>query len=624
MRVSIVIFLSLLTYAVKAQQSPLEKIDSIFLKTQYYDDSKIDSLRISANELRAIGKKSGIKLGEFYALRFEGWAHEYEGNYDKALATYLELLQKAKEAEDSFSINMAYNDMGAVYIHTNQNQRAKAIYQEAIDNPLLGKNDPKRLSTFYNNLGIVYKRLDDLDSALICYSKSLGIKKELGDLRGIADLQINMASLMVSLERYDEAEKITLENLEYLKDKDSKADKWSNLNNLAGIRYSQGKEKEAIALLKECLILANELGSKEREMETSQDLAHIYEKTGEPALALSFYKAASEIRQELINFETNKKINELQEEFNAKEREVENKVLNAQLQTEKQRRWVLLSFLILACLIVAGVIFALQKNRKKNQQLAHQNELINQQKDKLTELNSEKNNLISIVSHDLRSPFNTIALWNKTLQDNLNISPLKVAEATEMVARTALYGQQMINNILDIEKSEINNHQVELTNTDSINLVRELIEDFQPASSGKEINIQLYVQGKYLAKDETIDNMEFFTLLTDANLLRRALENLISNALKFSKRNSEVFVYLAREESSFTFTVKDFGIGIPKEEQSKLFSKYGQTSASPTENEASTGLGLSIVKRIMEELGGTVSFLSESGKGSEFTLTLPV
>ncbi|KPM47648.1 ATP-binding protein [Jiulongibacter sediminis] len=603
------LFLLFLPGLLTAQLTPLEKMDSLYNIAQLYDDAKIDSLRIMGKQLRTLTKESGVPQGELYALRFEGWADEYEGNYGLALPKYLEMLEKARKANDKFSINAAFNDMGAVYLHTNQYERAKSIYQEAISNPELQQDNPKRLSVFYNNLGIAYRRLDLLDSALYSYGESLKIKEELGDERGMADLRINMASLMVKLERYDEAEKYTLQNLDYLKGKDLKADVWANTNNLASVKFGQDKYQEALRLFEKSLGLAEELNSKERIMETQEHLATVHENIGNYRQALSYYRQAESTRQEIINVETNERISELQEQYNARERETENELLNTQLTSQRQQRTLLIGGLLLALAAVAGIAFALQKNRRKNAQLARQNRLIEKQRDKLTELNSEKNNLISIVSHDLRSPFNSILLWNRTLRENLASSPLKVAESSEMIEKMAGYGQEMIDNILDIERMEINSHTIDVQPLPLAEFISELIADFAPAAKGKDITI---VNDFNLSED--------FIFQTDGKLLRRALENLISNALKFSNRHAKVWLKVYKDGKKLHFQVKDLGVGISKEDQSLLFKKYGKTASTPTDGEQSTGLGLSIVKRIADELGAKVTVKSEPGKGSVFGL----
>jgi signal transduction histidine kinase len=111
-------------------------------------------------------------------------------------------------------------------------------------------------------------------------------------------------------------------------------------------------------------------------------------------------------------------------------------------------------------------------------------------------------------------------------------------------------------------------------------------------------------------------------VLTDSQLLKRVFDNLLSNAIKFSEPGKNIFVDLTEKGKTVLISVRDEGPGIPGDEMKTLFSKYGKTSIRPTAGESSTGLGLSIVKRIMQELNGDVSCQSAFGSGSVFTITL--
>ncbi|MCU0447232.1 MAG: tetratricopeptide repeat-containing sensor histidine kinase [Microscillaceae bacterium] len=576
----------------------------------YIDEAKTDSLLFLANQIKDLSTKINYVEGLLQYGRFIGWYYEFEGMHDKAVDAYFVLQKDAEKYNQEKFKYMAMNGIATCYIQTNQLEKAKNVLKSAISQQIIAKSNPLRISTFYNNLGIVYKRQNKNDSAFLMYDKSLQIKIEAKDSLAIANQKINMTALLVRLKRYDEAEKFINENLSFLKNKNRDADVWSNLNNLSGLKFAQGKYIESEKIIEKLLLLAKKLDSNQKLFESYNDLAEVQVKLEKYKSAIENFKKAAEYKEKIINLETNEKISELQEKYNADEREKENKLLSSQLENEKIKQWFTIIASVLFALLAIVIGFALRKNRKKNAQLANQNELITQQKDKLTELNIEKNNLISIVSHDLRSPFNAIGLWNKTLQENLNKSPMKVAEATEMIEKTVVYGQNLINNILDIEKIDINSHQVELQKTNLSELLKELIADFEPAANGKQIKINF---------EESSPNL---SLLTDPILLRRAIENLISNALKFSHRESVVNVFLEEKSSDILIKVQDFGVGIAENEQPNLFSKYGKTSTQPTAGEATTGLGLSIVKRIADELGGKISFTTESGKGSEFVFSL--
>ncbi len=112
--------------------------------------------------------------------------------------------------------------------------------------------------------------------------------------------------------------------------------------------------------------------------------------------------------------------------------------------------------------------------------------------------------------------------------------------------------------------------------------------------------------------------------LFDPNKIRRALDNLVSNAIKYSARFSKVIIKIDGIHGALNFTVIDEGQGIPQSELNKLFKEFGRTSTRPTENESSTGLGLSIVKRIVDLHNGQVFVESTVRKGSTFGFTLPL
>ncbi|SOE23863.1 His Kinase A (phospho-acceptor) domain-containing protein [Spirosomataceae bacterium TFI 002] len=599
--------LSIFGLSTFAQKPTIETVDKLIYKALEMDESKKDSLPILANQIKKDGKTIGYHLGEIYYDRFMGWYEEYAGNYDKSIGHYLNFLNEARNNNYKSEELQALTDLGSIYLNTNQLDAARNVFTQGFLKTDSLEN-PKRKSAFYNNLGIVYKKKGELDSALIMYTKSMRIKELLGDSLAIANLKINTAALLISLGRYDEAEKQVQENIDFTEKKNRFADLWHNLTNLSDIKIRKKQFNQALDAANRSLAIAEKLESKQRKAESILALSIIYEGLENFEKALDFQRKAYNLKEEYINEQSNDQINQLREEFNAEQRERENILLNDKLGAEEQKQIFFWAGIALLAILLGVIGFALNKNRKKNAVLIHQNELINLQKDKLTELNEEKNSLISIVSHDLRSPFNAISMWNKTLADNLNKSPLKVAESVEAIEKMAVYGQNLINDILDIEQMEINNHQVDLQNFDIIDFCKELIADFAPAANGKDITIKFE------------NNAQSTQILSDQKLLRRALENLISNALKFSHRSSEILVNVMNENDKTIIAVRDHGVGIAKDEQAKIFSKYGQTSTKPTEGENSTGLGLSIVKRIMEELGGKVSFESSLGKGTTFRL----
>jgi signal transduction histidine kinase len=149
-----------------------------------------------------------------------------------------------------------------------------------------------------------------------------------------------------------------------------------------------------------------------------------------------------------------------------------------------------------------------------------------------------------------------------------------------------------------------------LENFDINLFIESVVDGFRPAAAQKEIHLH------------TESPSQAIYVLSDKQLLLRILDNLISNAIKYSPKERTVWVNISDEADHVHIRVRDEGVGISKEEIPFLFSKYTRLSSRPTNGESSTGLGLSIVKRIVDELNGKIYCESEPGKGSLFTVVL--
>jgi len=265
-----------------------------------------------------------------------------------------------------------------------------------------------------------------------------------------------------------------------------------------------------------------------------------------------------------------------------------------------------ISLLIIA--ILAAMAFAVK--RKVNQKLQATNDLITRQNERLSELNFEKNSLISIVSHDLSTPFASIGMWAQLMQVDTGNLTEEQKKALSRIEQATAYGEKLIRHILDVEKAQTNQHKLQLENVDLRIFSESVIDNFQPAAHKKNIQLHLDCPQKSL----------YF--LSDRQLLNRMLENLLSNAIKYTHNGKKVWMSVSEEKDAVSIKVRDEGVGIEKDELPHLFAKYSKISSQPTNGEPSTGLGLSIVKRICEELNGQISCESRPGEGSIFTVVL--
>lgn len=246
-----------------------------------------------------------------------------------------------------------------------------------------------------------------------------------------------------------------------------------------------------------------------------------------------------------------------------------------------------------------------------NQQATRQNDEILKKNEELLNLNNEKNNLISIVAHDLKSPLQQI----KGLLSLIKLSPSNgdsnVPQYLDMMEASTKRLTDMIAKILDVEAIE--SKKLNLT-TERVNLseiLRILSERYLVVANQKNIEIHQNIG----------TNVH---VLADKIYTEQVFENLISNAIKFSPRDKKIFISLTEDQNKVKGEIRDEGPGISEEDKKKLFSKYQKLSAKPTGNETSTGLGLSIVKKFVEAMNGQIWCESEAGKGASFFVTLPL
>src|SRR5690606_34136493 len=220
------------------------------------------------------------------------------------------------------------------------------------------------------------------------------------------------------------------------------------LVNKSGALNGLGQKRESLEVLLESLTLAQKLDSKNLRQLSHEKLAALYFELGQYQQAYEELRQSNELKDQMLNEETNNRIAELQEEYNATERERENQLLTTQLESQRNRQ-LALAIGLLAVITLAGITgFALYKNKKKN-------ELIEAQNRKLTDLNTEKNHLMSGVSHDLSSPFSAIKLWAESLPESEN-------ETRQMIVKTADHGLKNIRSLLTIDKQELRDVNLEL------------------------------------------------------------------------------------------------------------------------------------------------------------------
>jgi len=253
---------------------------------------------------------------------------------------------------------------------------------------------------------------------------------------------------------------------------------------------------------------------------------------------------------------------------------------------------------------------------KQKEEIELKNQILEAQNIKLQELDNERNSIISMIVHDLQSPINRISGLLELLEvegkNNFNQNQLTYID---LMRRSTSEASRHIRNLLDTKALEGNNSisQVVLSRIDLTHLIGKLLETYKEQAFKKQVilNYETSHQEIYIKGYE--------------DYLSRIFDNLISNAIKFSPKNvnSNVFVKVKENGEYVRVSVQDEGQGLSEEDKKNLFKKFQKLSARPTNGESSSGLGLSIVKLLTEQLQGRVWAEGEPKKGATFIVEFP-
>ena len=231
---------------------------------------------------------------------------------------------------------------------------------------------------------------------------------------------------------------------------------------------------------------------------------------------------------------------------------------------------------------------------------------------RLFEMNRLQGEFMAVMSHELRTPLNSIIGFSEVLQEQFRG---KIDEKQEKflahILTSGRHLQRLVNEILDLAKIESGRMELRFEKISVPSVIQMALESI-PQDARKGI------------RTETRIPEDLPPIVTDEARLLQILQNLLSNAYKFTPKGGEVRVEARSSDGKLSLIVKDTGIGIPPEEKVRIFEKFRQVDSSSTRGFPGAGLGLSIVKELSLLLGGSVSLESEPNKGSTFTLTLPL
>ena len=225
------------------------------------------------------------------------------------------------------------------------------------------------------------------------------------------------------------------------------------------------------------------------------------------------------------------------------------------------------------------------------------------------EIDRAKTEFVSLAAHQLRTPISTIKWYTEMLTAEAATLPDAQKKHLERIQEGARNMNELVHTLLNVSRLEMGTLPIALEQTDIAALATNILEELAP---------EIQTKGLLIKTDFNAQSIS-----TDPKLLRIVMQNLVSNAVKYTPEKGPVSVRVKSSGRGIVMEVEDTGLGIPKEEQPKIFSKMYRAENAKKMVAGGNGLGLYMSKAITGILGGTISFVSEENKGTTFTLTVP-
>lgn len=576
------------------------------------------------NEALELSEKLDYVLGLTKTYTSLTIAYTEHGAYSQALEYGQKCIDYALQTDDGFRIGNAYTNVGNIHFYLENPDKALKYYQLGLE-AYKSTDDKTRLAISYLNIGGIYREKKMVDSAFTLYQKSLDYLHQLESpwYYGEAAVLGNIGLLLL------EDDKPAM-SLSYIRDAKAKARKAEDPIQVVLHTMNEANSYIILEDFKKAKFLLDSAAKEipllkipQYEAELQKNWALFYEEKGDYKQSLEYLKSYQELKDSLFSEEQQNSIDQIETVFGLERKNAQINLLEHERvmleERASRRKWfsiLLGGGLLFAILLIMVAILSARKQRRLNEMLSRKNSLIEEQKnslesrnEELSIANREKDGLIQIVAHDLKTPVNNTLSLLTLLQKEEKLSPF-AASVTQKIEVANRRAQHLIRDLLDVNKIESDQGTEEKSSFEIVAFAREQLELFRETANAKQIELRF-------------EAPEYLPVRTHEDSLARILDNLISNAIKFSHPDSPVTLKIWQEAEWVSISVKDEGQGIPEKEKSSVFQKFTRLSARPTAGEDSTGLGLSIVKALSERLNGRVSFTSEWGKGSEFIVRIP-
>ncbi len=542
-------------------------------------------------------------------------------------------LKYSLQQKDSVELAYSYNNLGDLYLMTGNvplslrySENAVAMFEQL--------NHPTGKSYSYANIGLVYREKKEFDLALSYFNKAVDLWDELGEqvgigsvyreiartyaMKGDLDSAMNyyqksysmgvnaengryaafclngMANIYYQRKEYNKAREYYTNAIELNRKHNHDFGLVDNYTGIALVNAQKGKQKEGEEYLQLAMNTALELGVTKQIIEVSKIYIDFYKILGDFELATLSFQKFHVLYDSVLTVQQFEIIKEMERRFEVQSNLT---VTEQELKNQKLSEQNLVIIILLMIVIIAVMVWRYRYNQKMNR--------------KLEEMNQTKDKLFSVISHDLRNPFNSLIGFSELLITEIEQKDcVKSKKYAKFINQAAVEGLKLLTSLLYWSMSQSGKIHFQPEDVQLDEVISEL-KEFYAADLNKN-QIDLQIQNKVEK------------VFIDSNIVRIVLMNLISNALKYTETNGTITLCAFKNTSAIHIKVKDSGIGMSDSLINKLFNEKSFTqSKTGLRGEQGTGLGLSVVQELVQIHKGKIKVESQEGQGTTFELEFP-
>jgi len=599
-------------------------------------NSSPDRLLHLFNQLQS-AKEDTDRVKIYYSISRYYW----DKDPDSTLLMGQKSLDLATAAHYEQGQALAWLTMGVAY-------STKAMYPEALDCHLKALRLTEKLGLTglmendYNNIATVYSSMKDYPRALYYFRRSLQIARQFPDQSGWAIGLINIGDVLTREMELDSAITYTVEALHIAENINDSSLLSTSLSNLGDIYTKKQEPLKALPYFQRSLLISMHIHDEDDASDTHNSMADAYYQLGQykasmdnataalqTALALHMGETAKtayhilyedylglkdfqralafrnleiDLNDSLFNLDKEKEVKTLQSDYELEKKQHQVDVLKKdsltqqrELEHSKIRLYLIIGGTVL---VIIWAFFLIRANRQVNS--------VNRL---LAARNIGISKLLSIISHDLRSPISTLKGFVDLMKD-AEIPPDKVRYFSAQMGESLKETGNLLDNLLFWAKTQMDGLKVDARPFDLVPVLEQNRRLTTSRAEKKKITV-------------VTAGMEMPVMAyADEVMIDMVIRNLVDNAIKFSREGDTIRLSVGSTPDGVSVTISDTGLGIPLEDQHRIFTSISYTTTG-TSREKGSGLGLSLCKEMIDKNGGKIWFDSEPGKGTSFTFTLP-